>query len=208
MLDGIKRRLLHFDTDGVSIVSDFVSARQARAGMLRRTVHACFYIQCAAALLCVIIGFSAGGAVTGVLFTVGALASAAAALMAVPGDPLIGTVSYILNLVYSVICFAVGGAFTVCGAIMLISALAALVSFAAGYFRGFLLSYPASAISAENYTLTGDIPANEIKEEAPQPASGPVRSELMLIAEQVAQIMSAPQDNDRKGNIHDEHESS
>ena len=202
MLDGIKRRLLHFDTDGVSIVSDFVSARQARAGMLRRTVHACFYIQCAAALLCVIIGFSAGGAVTGVLFTVGALASAAAALMAVPGDPLIGTVSYILNLVYSVICF------TACGAVMLVSALAALVSFAAGYFRGFLLSYPASAISAENYTLTGDIPANEIKEEAPQPASGPVRSELMLIAEQVAQIMSAPQDNDRKGNIHDEHEGS
>lgn len=208
MLDGIKRRLIHFDTDGVSVVSDFVSARQRRAGALSRVIHAGFYLQCAAALACVVIGFAGGGALYGAILAVGAAASAAAALMAVPGDQFIGTVSYILNLVYSVICFAVGGILTACGFIMLISALAALVGFAAGYFRGFLLSYPASAISAGDYTLTGDIPADKITQEAPQPAPAPERSELMMIAEQVAQIMSAPQDNDRKGNIHDEHESS
>lgn len=200
MLEGIKRRLLHFDTDGVSIVSDFVSARQARAGILRRVVHICFYIQCAAALMCVIIGFAAGGAVTGILLTVGALASAAAALMAVPGDNVIATVSYILDLVYAVICFVLGGIFTPCGIAMLIAALAALCGFAAGYFRGFLLTYPASRISRENYTLTGEPPAIPLPERQPEKAPEPQRSELMLIAEQVARIMNTSQENDRKEN--------
>ncbi len=201
MLEGIKRRLLHFDTDGVSIVSDFVSARQARAGMLRRAVHICFYIQCAAALLCIIIGFAAGGAVTGVLLTVGALASAAAALMAVPGDPVIATVSYILNLVYAVICFVLGGIFTACGVAMLFSALAALCGFGAGYLRGFLLTYPASRITREDYTLTGEPPAAPVPESAPPRAKPePQRSDLMLIAEQVAKIMNTPQEPDRKEN--------
>ena len=201
MLEGIKRRLLHFDTDGVSIVSDFVSARQARAGMLRRTVHICFYIQCAAALLCIIIGFAAGGAVTGVLLTVGALASAAAALMAVPGDSVIATVSYILNLVYAVICFILGGIFTACGIAMLLSALAALCGFGAGYLRGFLLTYPASRINREDYTLTGEPPAAPVPESAPpMKKPEPQRSDLMLIAEQVAKIMNTPQEPERKEN--------
>lgn len=201
MLEGIKRRLLHFDTDGVSIVSDFVSARQARAGMLRRAVHICFYIQCAAALLCIIIGFAAGGAVTGVLLTVGALASAAAALMAVPGDSVIATVSYILNLVYAVICFILGGIFTACGVAMLLSALAALCGFGAGYLRGFLLTYPASRITREDYTLTGEPPAAPVPESAPpMKKPEPQRSDLMLIAEQVAKIMNTPQEPERKEN--------
>ena len=32
MLDGIKKRLIHFESDGKSVVSDFVSARQRRVG--------------------------------------------------------------------------------------------------------------------------------------------------------------------------------
>lgn len=201
MLEGIKRRLLHFDTNGASIVSDFVSARQARAGMLRRAVHICFYIQCAAALLCIIIGFAAGGAATGIPLAVGALASVAAALMAVPGDPVIATVSYILNLVYAVICFIPGGVLTACGAAMLLSALAALCGFGAGYLRGFLLTYPASRITRENYTLTGEPPAAPVPESAPPRENPePQRSDLMLIAEQVAKIMNTPQEPDRKEN--------
>ena len=199
MLEGIKKRL-HFETDGVSIVSDFVSTRQARAGILRRAVHISFYIQCAAALICVIIGFAAGGALTGVLLTVGALASAGAAFMAVPGDPYIATVSYILNLVYAVICFIVGGILTACGFIMLISALAALCGFAAGYFRGFLLGYPASKITAENYTLTGEPPVIPILEHIPEVKPEPERSDLMIIAEQVAHIMNAPSEIGGKDN--------
>lgn len=198
MLDGIKKRLLHFNTDGVSIVSDFVSARQNRAGILRRAVHLCFYIECAAALICVIIGFAAGGALTGAILAVGAAASAAAALAAVPGDPAIATVSYILNLVYAVICFIVGGILTACGAVMLISALAALCGFIAGYFRVFLLNYPASMITPEHYTLTGETPVTAPTEQPVQEKPEPERSELMIIAEQVARIMNAPQDDGKE----------
>ena len=169
--------------------------------MLRRAVHICFYIQCAAALLCIIIGFAAGGAATGIPLAVGALASAAAALMAVPGDPVIATVSYILNLVYAVICFIPGGILTACGAAMLLSALAALCGFGAGYLRGFLLTYPASRITRENYTLTGEPPATPVPESAPPRENPePQRSDLMLIAEQVAKIMNTPQEPDRKEN--------
>ena len=169
--------------------------------MLRRAVHICFYIQCAAALLCSIIGFAAGGAATGIPLAVGALASAAAALMAVPGDPVIATVSYILNLVYAVICFIPGGILTTCGAAMLLSALAALCGFGAGYLRGFLLTYPASRITGENYTLTGEPPAAPVPESAPPRENPePQRSDLMLIAEQVAKIMNTPQEPDRKEN--------
>ena len=87
MLDGIKKRLIHFESDGKSVVSDFVSARQRRVGALRRTVHACFYIQCAAALVCAVCGFAMGGIFTGLALAIGAAASVAAALMAVAGEP-------------------------------------------------------------------------------------------------------------------------
>ena len=93
MLDGIKKRLIHFESDGKSVVSDFVSARQRRVGALRRTVHACFYIQCAAALVCAVCGFAMGGIFTGLALAIGAAASVAAALMAVAGEPVIRLVS-------------------------------------------------------------------------------------------------------------------
>lgn len=202
MLEGIKKRLLHFDTDGVSVISDFVCARQRRAGVLRRVVHACFYIQCAAALVCVVIGFAAGGAFPGVLLTIGALASAAAALAAVPGDQAIATVSYFLDLVYAVICFVAGGIFTPCGAIMLLSSLAALCGFFTGHLRGFLLSYPASGITPGDYTLTGTPPVPPPESQPlPQEPQKPRSSELMMIAEQVAQILNPPHDNNGKEHV-------
>ena len=76
---------------------------------------------------------------------------------------------------------------------MLISALAALCGFIAGYFRGFLLNYPASMITPENYTLTGEPPVTAPQEQPVQEKPEPKRSDLMIIAEQVARIMNAPQ---------------
>jgi hypothetical protein len=131
MLDGIKKRLIHFESDGKSVVSDFVSARQRRVGALRRTVHACFYIQCAAALVCAVCGFAMGGIFTGLALAIGAAASVAAALMAVAGEPVIRLVSCALNLVYALICFIVSGngaVFAVCGFVMLAASAAAVDS--------------------------------------------------------------------------------
>lgn len=197
-LNDIKRRLIHFDTDGRSIVSDFVEVRQRRTAALRRAVHACFYIQCAAALVCAVCGFAAGGAFTGLAMTIGGAAVAAAALMSVAGEPMIRLVSCALDLIYALICFiaAGGGAvFAVCGVLMLAAALAAGAGLGAGYFRGWLAQYPASKIGKEDYTLTaaaGYIPAEPEAVHAAPPEEikpAPQPSELMLIAEKVSDIM-------------------
>lgn len=200
MLDGIKKRLIHFESDGKSVVSDFVSARQRRAGALRRVVHACFYIQCAAALVCVACGFAMGGAFTGLALTIGAAATVAAALMAVAGEPVIRVVSCALDVVYALICFIVSGngtVFLICGLAMLAAAIAAGVSFAAGYFRDWLLEYPAAKINKSDYTLTGELIKQAVPETDAMPAAEPVQelppqpSELMLIAEKVSSIMNS-----------------
>lgn len=197
MLDGIKKRLIHFETDGKSVVSDFVSARQRRAGALRRVVHVCFYIQCAAALACAVCGFAMGGVLAGLALTIGAAASVAAALMAVAGEPVIRAVSCALDLVYALICFIVSGsgpAFVICGIVMITAFLAAAVSLTAGYLRDWLLEYPASRISEGDYTFTG-VPQATIMPEAipvPEPEPAPPQpSELMLIAEKVSGIMNS-----------------
>lgn len=205
MLDNIKKRLLHFETDGRSIVSDFVETRQRRTGLLRRVVHLCFYVHCAAALVCAAAGFICGGALTGALLTLGGAASVAASLMAVPGDGFIGTVSYVLDIAYAVICFCLGGMFLLCGGVMTAAALASLCSFLAGYFRGFLLSFPPSGIRPENYTLTGAPPMTE--EKAPEiPLAPAPKSELLLVAEQVTRIMSASRRDDNGKERAENHE--
>lgn len=201
MLERIKKKLIHFNTDGRSIVTDFVSARTKRARALRRAIHVCFYAQCAAAVVCVICGFVLGGAVTGCIIAAGALASVGAAFMAVSGDHIICTVSYILNLVYAVICLVIGGnLFALCGALMLVSSAAALFGFGAGYFRGYLLGFSPVKLTPEDYTLTGGYVPAVIPEEPVIPAEPePLpKSELLQIAEQVAQIMNSPQDLQRK----------
>lgn len=189
MPEWLKRRLIHFDTDGRSIVSDFVSVRQKRSGTMRRVIHACFYIQCAAAAACVVLGFAMGGAVTGLILTAGAAAVCAAALIAVAGDIMMRMISYVLNMVYAVICFITDGTLTsICGALMLAASAASLVGFAAGLFREYLLNFSPLKLTPQDYTLTGEPPAPTIAEPEPAPAPPP-RSELMLVAEQVSQIM-------------------
>lgn len=202
MLNGIKNRLIHFETDGASIVSDFVSTRQKRAGMLRRVVHVCFYIQCAAALVCVVCGFAMGGAAVGAVLAVGAAASVGAALMAVSGDFAVRTVSYVLDLVYAVICFVVGGdLFTLCGALMLVAAAAALAGFAAGYFKSYLLEYSPVKLTRSDYTLTGNAveqPVPTVQESRPVEPPPKPKSELLIIAEQVSKIMNAPRPSEQQ----------
>ena len=192
MLDGIKKRLIHFESDGKSVVSDFVSARQRRVGALRRTVHVCFYIQCAAALVCAVCGFAMGGVFTGLALAIGAAASVAAALMAVAGEPVIRLVSCVLNLVFIV--SGNGAVFAVCGFVMLAASAAAAVSLAAGHLRDWLAAYPAAKISAGDYTFTGEPEAAIMPEAEPEPvepAKPPEPSELMLIAEKVSGIMNS-----------------
>ncbi len=187
MMDRIKRRLLHFSTDG-DIIPDFMSARLAKSEKLRSVVRFCFFVQSAFALSEIVVGISLGGSLRSCIFA--ALAGAAVigvAFFALGGGSAEKTVSYIMNLIYAVVCFVMGGTgMYICGGILLGAAVAALVSFFADYFRRWLLGFSPLCIREEHYTLTAQAKRIErLVEEAPPE---PEKSELMEVAEAFAEI--------------------
>ncbi len=192
MIDKIKQYLLHFETDG-NIIPDFVAARLKRSAVLRRIIHACFYIQCILAVAAIAAGcILSDGWVHIVISVVIGLAVIAVSFFALGGGKTEKTASYIMNIVYAVISFIIGGtAMIVCGCLMLAAALAAFISFAADYFRTFLLGFSPLKIREEHYTLTCDpeeLP-KKLVEEAPLPPPLPPKSELMEVAESFMEIL-------------------
>lgn len=192
MLEKIKKRLIHFRTDG-NIIEDFVAARLRKAGFLRRVIHYCFYVQCVAAAACCVAGiFFTGSVAAALIICAAAAVSIAAAFMALGGGFTAKTVSYTLDLLYAVICFFQGErVFYVCGGIMLAAAAAALASFAAGYFRKFLLEYSPLKITREDYDFTVYYRLRQLEEPPapPPPPPPPPRSEMRLLADRVVEIL-------------------
>lgn len=192
MINRIKQRLLHFETDG-NIIPDFVAARLKRSSVLRRIIHACFYIQCVLAVAAIAAGcVLADSWVNIVIAVVIGIAVVSVAFFALGGGKAEKTASYIMNIVYAVICFVIGGtAMGVCGCLMLSAALVAFISFAADYFRMFLLSFSPLKIREEHYTLTCDpeeLPKRLVEEEK-LPPPPPPKSELMEVAESFMEIL-------------------
>ncbi len=187
MLDKFKRRLLHFSTDG-DIIPDFVSSRLAKSEKLRGAVRLCFFIQSAFAFAEIIVGAALGGSVPNCVFAaLSGVAVIAVAFFALGGGSAEKTVSYIMNLIYAVVCFVLGGtAMYLCGALMLCAAVAALVSFFADRLRRWLLSVSPLSIKEEHYTLTAE--AQEIKRLVEETPSEPEKSELQEVAEAFAEI--------------------
>ncbi len=196
MIDWIKDRLLHFRTDGRAITSDFVAARQKKAALLRRAVHICFYSQCALAVLCMIISCAANA--MPIFAIIASLAVIAVAFFALGGGATERTVSYILDLVYAVICFIIGGsAYIACGVFMLMAAVCAFIGFTAWYFRGFLLEYSPLKITEKHYTviryalLELEHKEQEAPQEPPPPPPPPPKSDMQVLAEGLQAVMKA-----------------
>ena len=191
MFDMIKKRLLHFETDG-DIMRDYAMSRKIKAARLRKVVHICFYTQSVLCMSSVIVGIIfADNRFQAVFSALSGLLAIAVAFIALGGGTSEKTASYIIDLVYAVVCFVIGGFMMyLCGGFMLAAAAAALVSFFADYFRRFLLSFSPLKLRRENYTLTqeaSEIPAVLHKEEE-KPAA-PARSELMAVAESFMEIL-------------------
>lgn len=191
MIERIKRRLLHFETNG-NIIPDFVAVRLKRSAMLRRIVHICFYIQCLLSVACIIVGLALSGSTFGAVFaTAAGVLAAVVAFFAVGGGGTEKTVSYIMDMVYAVICFVIGGfGMYLCGGIMIATALAALVSFFADYFRRYLLEFSPLTLKEEHYTLIGGeavMPTLFHQEDDIPPM--PEKSELMEVAESFMEIL-------------------
>lgn len=191
MIEWIKNRLLHFETDG-NIIPDFVAARLKKAAKLRRIIHVCFYVQCVFSIACVIAGLILAGSVFGSVFSAAAgVLAIVVAFFALGGGGSEKTASYIMNMVYAVICFFIGGlGMYICGGLMLAAALAALVSFFADYFRRFLLEFSPLKLREEHYTLTGEaavMPTLFHQEDETPPV--PEKSELMEVAQNFMEIL-------------------
>lgn len=191
MIERIKNRLIHFETDG-NVIPDFVAARLKKAARLRRVVHVCFYFQCALSLLCIIAGVVLADGVFGTVFSVAAgLLAVVVAFFALGGGGSEKTASYIMDMVYAVIFFFIGGVgMYVCGGLMLAVALTALVSFFVDYFRRFLLEFSPLQLREEHYTLTGEMAVmptlfNQEDDIPPMPE----KSELLEVAESFMEIL-------------------
>lgn len=199
MLENIKKRIIHFYTHG-NIIEDFVEARRKKALGLRRVIRACFYIQCALAVCCIAAALlmRAGGSLA---IAAGSAAVCIVAFISLGGGTAEKTILYILDLVYAVICFIVGGlggspAFTLCGGLMLLSAAVALCGFFAAWCRQYLLDFSPAKITSGDYTLL----SHAISAEAPQQSSAPVSSapappppppktEMEMLAEKLSEIL-------------------
>ncbi len=195
MTEKFKKRLIHFKTHG-NIIEDFVCARTRRTRTLRRIIHACFYTQCAAAVCCIIaaLALDIGAALAAVI--AGAVASCVVAFIALGGGAAEKTILYLLDIVYAVISFTAGAmgagaAFFICGALMLLAAAVSFVGYYVSHLRDFLTGFSPARITKDDYTLiplAGEI-MNVVKEEPLTPPPPP-KTELMMLSEQLAEILS------------------
>lgn len=190
-MSGIKAKLIHFETDG-DIIHDFVSARMTRAAKLRAAIHACFYTQCVIAAACIIIGTILSEQLFGTVFSaVAGLAVIIIAFVALGGEKPEKIISCVTNAVYAVVCFVTGGtAMYICGALMLVAALAALAGVILYHYRTFLLEFSPLKISEEHYTLKEGAVLRDVYIEKPVelPPPPPPKSELMTVAEQYMEL--------------------
>lgn len=208
MIENIKKRIIHFYTHG-NIIEDFVEARRKKSVKLRRVIHACFYIQCAAAAGCIISALALGTGAAAAAIAAGSIASCVVAFISLGGGTAEKTILYILNLVYAVICFAVGGlggspAFAVCGVIMLFAALAALAGFFAAWCRQYLLDFSPAKITRSDYTRlslsfeqSAAAPGPEPMFSAPTlplPPPPPPRTEMESLADRLSEILGGVPD--------------
>lgn len=190
MLDNIKSRLLHFESDG-DIIPDFIDSRLKRSEKLRGIVRVCFYIQSLFALGCIGVGIALGGSLLNIVFAVLAgVLVITVALFALGGGSAEKTISYIMDIVYAVVCFVLGGmGMYICGGLMLGAAVAALISFFADYLRHWLLEYSPLYIREEHYTLTEKGREQKQLTEINITPPEPEKTELQTVAEAFAELM-------------------
>lgn len=209
----IKKKLIHFYTSG-NIAEDFVASRRKKVSALRKIIRACFYLHCAAALLCIGLSILFGSGFEVVAITVCVVAAAWVALFAV-GD--VRTVKLLLIAVDLALAAAgfVAGAVTVrgvffgCGAVMVLVTLTAACSYFAARCKDYLEGYSPLLIRRDDYTLLPNfapesediLPTLDGEEIPPLP---PLTSEMRELARQLNGILNAPPERKPKEEIIDE----
>lgn len=194
----IKKKLIHFYTSG-NVAEDFVASRRKKVSTMRKIIRACFYLHCAAALLCIGLSILLGSGLDVVLITLFTVAAAWLALFAVGDVPVMKLALIAADIVLAAAGFVTGtyaehkAAFFSCGAIMLIVGIAAAISYITSLCKDYLESYSPRLIRRDDYTLLHSF-APEADEIIPSrdeelPPLPPLTSEMRELAKQLKDIL-------------------
>lgn len=194
IINKIRKKLIHFYTDG-NINADFAASKRKKSAILRRIIQVCFYLHCAAAIVCIILALAGNAGVLTVPVAIGTIVAATVSFFAAGGTALHRTVLYVIDLVCGAGSFVIGSVcntpiFFGIGVVMLIAGFSALASFLAGAARDYLESYSPKLIRREDYTLIRN-PEKESEEnaETETPPIPPLTDEMQELAKQVRDVL-------------------
>ena len=209
----IKKKLIHFYTSG-NIAEDFVASRRKKVSVLRKIIRACFYLHCAAALLCIGLSILLASGFEVVAITIFTVAAAWVALFAVGDVRMIKLLLIVTDLVLASAGFTVGTltekmVFSICGAVMVIAMLASAISYFAARCKDYLESVSPRLIRRDDYTLLPNfapesediLPSLDNEELPPLP---PLTSEMRELARQLSDILNTPPEKEPEEEIIDE----
>lgn len=208
----IKKKLIHFYTSG-SIAEDFVASRRKKVSLLRRVIRACFYLHCAAALLCVGLSVLLGSAPAVVAITICTVGAAWLSLFAVGDASMMKLLLIAADLTFAAAGFVSGAlteykaAFFSCGAVMTAAGAAALLSYFAARCKDYLEGYSPRLIRRDDYTLlpgSGLESDDMLPVEEELPPLPPLTSEMRELAIQLKEILCAAPEKEPEDEIIDE----
>ncbi len=199
MFNKIKKNLIHFSSDGSNVTEDFVAARREKTNKFRKVIRICFYVHCAAALLCTGISLVFGSDNAAVVITLAALVCAWLSFFAAGNSMPPKILLFVLD-------FAVGAGFivwgavhgknavyTACGIMLCIVGVLACASFIAALCRQFLEEIQPRDIRRTDYTRFDDDVIGYIENPDNQsdemPTLPPLTSDMRLLADKLRNII-------------------
>ncbi len=214
----IKKKLIHFYTSG-NVAEDFVASRRKKVSVMRKIIRACFYLHCAAALLCIGLSILLGSGLEVVLITLFTVGAAWLALFAVGDTRTMKAVLIIADLVFTAASFAIGAfaahkaAFISSGVIMLLSGIAAAVSYFTSICKDYLEGYSPRLIRRDDYTLLHSFAPETSEKIIPSrdeelPPLPPLTSEMRELAKQLKDILCTVPEKEPEEEIIEEIEQS
>lgn len=163
MTYNLKKKLLHFETNGSSIAEDFIAARRSKVKALRKRVRVCFYIHCAAVMLCIAAAVILGTVFDIVRVSVCVAASLVFAVFAAGDHPYSKQLACIIDavVVAASILLAVFDKNTLLYILCAVFTFGGLISLIIMTFYGsckrFLEEYSPLSIRRDDYTLLNEV---------------------------------------------------
>ncbi|MDE6727610.1 MAG: hypothetical protein K2J80_06685 [Oscillospiraceae bacterium] len=198
----IEKKLLHFFTGG-DIFADFSEARARKVAVLRRVVRICFYVHCAAAVLCIVLAAMLGAGLGTIVVAGCELIITGLAFLSV-GDMLLMKVLLCGGDIALAAAMFVTGAlsantmpFTVVGGISAGAVLCAVAALIAALLREYLENYSPLALRREHYTLLRNLSYDPIDDtpdlpEEPIIVLPPPKTEIQELADKLKEILCSP----------------